>query len=118
MRRATASVRAETRDAQRAARRAGLQSMQIAAEAQELVIRVHAPDAKSVELQGDLTLWRALALRPSGGGWWTLRLPRPAAATAELALRVNAGPWLVPPGSQAVKDEFDGVSGRVTLPPL
>ncbi len=117
-RRATASVRAESRETQRAARVAGLRAMQIAADAEGLVIRVHAPEASSVELQGDLTLWRVLALRPSGGGWWMARLPRPAAATAELALRVDAGPWLVPPGSQTVRDEFGGVSGRVTLPPL
>jgi hypothetical protein len=78
-------------------------------------VRVRAPRAQEVLVNGDVTGWRPIALVRDRDGWWRGRLVI-SAATAELVVRVDGGPWLVPPGAEEVVDEFGGRSGRLVVP--
>lgn len=77
-------------------------------------IRIFAPEARSVELTGDFTEWRAVPLRSDGRGWWTATFAIPN-GIHELNVRVNGGDWLVPPGLTSAKDEFGVVTGVLVV---
>lgn len=68
-------------------------------------VRVYAPAARTVELMGDFTAWRPLALAPASGGWWTT-MPAIAPGLHQLNVRVNGGTWEVPAGVLETVDEF------------
>jgi len=78
------------------------------------LIRVHAPNAMSVEISGDFTLWQPVAMSRSSGGWWTLQRNL-AAGSYEVNVRADGGEWLAPPGLPALRDEFGGVVGVLTI---
>jgi hypothetical protein len=79
-----------------------------------VALRVRAPRAARVELMGDLTGWASRSLRRSADGWWTIVLD--ASGATELVVRVDGGPWTVPPGATVATDEFGGRVGRFFLP--
>lgn len=113
---ARAELRAERRRVQRAARAGGVDGFEvIAVRAGEIEVRVRAIDAARVDVMGDLTQWRAVALEQGASGWWTARF-RTEASSTELAIRVDWQGWVIPPGAVVVRDEFGGESGRVPLP--
>jgi hypothetical protein len=71
----------------------------------EIVVR--APGASQVELAGDFTDWRPVALQPSGDHGWRAVLPiRPG--LHRLAVRFDRGAWQAPPGSRPIRNEFGG----------
>ena len=78
-------------------------------------IRVLAPSAASVELAGDFTRWTTVPLVAAGSGWWETTMPLSHGAH-EVAVRVNGGPWVAPPGLPPLTDEFGGRSGLLTVP--
>jgi hypothetical protein len=78
------------------------------------VIRVYAPSARTVELNGDFTMWRATSLTRGNDGWWTTECSI-TAGTHEMNIRINGGEWLAPPGLLTSRDEFGGVVGILTL---
>ena len=78
-------------------------------------LRVHSPGARRVELMGDFTGWRAVALNPASGGWWTITLPI-ARGVHQLNTRSNGGEWRAPAGVPTLRDEFGGVVGILTIP--
>jgi len=77
--------------------------------------RVHAPGARTVEISGDFTQWQPRRLTPAGNGWYTIAMPI-ASGTYQMNMRVNAGPWLVPPSLTSVRDEFGASTGLLVLP--
>jgi len=79
-------------------------------------VRVRAPDARRVEIMGDFTDWRPVALAPVRGqaGRWRVVLPI-APGTHRMNLRVDDGAWGVPPGLPALGDDFGGVVGILTV---
>lgn len=98
------------------ARESGLREFSLrAADDATLALRVRAPHARSVEVTGDFTGWRPLALARGDDGWWWARVPNRGVQTIEMTLRVDGGAWVVPPGAETVRDEFGGVSGRVLV---
>jgi hypothetical protein len=76
--------------------------------------RIHAPTAKSVEINGDFTGWVPTNLNRSGRGWWTLTLPV-SEGTYQMNVRVDGGEWTVPQGLFSIKDEFGGVVGVLVV---
>ncbi|MGH7625792.1 MAG: glycogen-binding domain-containing protein [Gemmatimonadaceae bacterium] len=80
-----------------------------------LVIRLLAPGVRTVVMQGDLTNWSSLALTAVGDGWWEARVAAPSGAH-QLAIRLDGGPWSVPPGLVPVMDEFGGAAGMLDAP--
>jgi hypothetical protein len=79
-------------------------------------IRVRAPSARSVELNGDFTGWKPLELTRQPDGWWSATLPIEA-GTYQMDVRVNGGAWIVPPGLTTVVDEFGSPVGILAIPP-
>lgn len=113
---ATAAAQVEARRLAGVARRAGLQAFQVRRVGEtEIEVRVRAPGAQRVQINGDLSRWTPVDLVQGGDGSWWARLPS-RARVLELVVRVDGGPWLVPPGADEVVDEFGGRSGRLVLP--
>jgi len=74
------------------------------------VLRVNAPSARAVEINGDFTHWSAIQLTRGSDGWWSATLPI-AAGTYQMNVRIDGGAWLAPPGLMTSTDEFAGVVG-------
>ncbi len=98
----------------RAARAAGLDRFEVATVAGRQRLRVLAPQASRVEVNGDFTRWTPVALRRASAGWWELEVSLSAGAH-EVTVRVDGGRWLVPPGLATVTDEFGGRVGRLLV---
>ncbi len=112
--RAEDQVRARRVD--RVARSAGVAAFQLMRrEGSVFDVRVRAPKAQEVLVNGDVTGWRPIALVRERDGWWRGRLVVESRA-AELVVRVDGGAWVVPPGAEEVVDEFGGRTGRVVVP--
>lgn len=77
-------------------------------------VRVFAGEVRSVELMSDFTEWRPVAMRHEGRGWWSIELPV-RRGTHEVNVRVDAGGWMVPPGTIARTDEFGGAVGVMVV---
>jgi hypothetical protein len=78
-------------------------------------IRVYVPHASTVELAGSFNGWTPAAMRNAGGGWWELVVPLPSGLHS-LNVRADGGSWTVPPGLEAVQDEFTGTVGVLLIP--
>ncbi len=78
----------------------------------EIVVLV--PAAETVELAGDFTDWKPVALRRWGeGSWRTLIAVAPG--LHRLAIRVDGGEWRAPPGARPVRSEFGGEVAEVVV---
>jgi hypothetical protein len=82
--------------------------------ATERMLRIYAPSATSVEVNGDFTAWRAIGLSRDRDGWWTAT-KEIAIGTHQMNLRIDGGPWLAPPGLLTAADEFGGVVGILVV---
>jgi hypothetical protein len=78
------------------------------------VVRLRASLARVVELSGDFTGWRPIALDAAEGGEWTTSLPL-APGTYKVAVRIDGGRWVAPPGTPRVTDDFGGESGIIVV---
>lgn len=78
-------------------------------------IHVRAPGARTVEVMGDITSWRPVAMRQVGDGSWLLTVSAGSGAH-QLNVRVDGGAWAVPPGLPVVTDEFGGSFGLLVVP--
>jgi hypothetical protein len=77
-------------------------------------IVVLAADARTVELAGDFTDWKPVALQPWGDGAWRTILPiRPG--LHRLAIRIDAGTWQAPSGTRPITSEFGGEVAEVIV---
>jgi hypothetical protein len=79
-----------------------------------VTIRVDAPNGRLVEVSGDFTNWTPVQLVPAGGGWWSTTLPIKS-GKYQMNLRVDGGPWIVPPGLLSMVDEFGGTVGLLVI---
>lgn len=114
----TATSQAGARRTRRDARASGVQAFSArVADDGTISLRVRSLTAQRVELASDLTQWVPMALTRGSDGWWWLRLPRGDARVLEIAVRVDGGAWLAPPGTEPLRDEFGGASGRLRLTP-
>jgi hypothetical protein len=112
----SSTVAVERRTVRREAAALGVRAFAIRRVSEgRIEIRVLAPGASRVEVQGDPTRWRVAALTADPSGWWVGEFDM-AGAVVELVVRVDGGRWLVPPGAESVRDEFGGHSGRVVIP--
>ncbi|NIR44889.1 MAG: hypothetical protein GWN99_11335 [Gemmatimonadetes bacterium] len=78
------------------------------------VIRIPIDGARRVELMGDFTNWRPLEMEPAGPGFWRLKLHLEP-GLYRINIRVDGGPWIVPPGLTPVPDEFSGAVGQLVI---
>jgi hypothetical protein len=79
-----------------------------------VTVRVNAPGARTVEINGDFTNWIPVKLVPAGDGWWASTLPLKR-GKYQMNLRVNGGDWTVPPGLLSMVDEFGGTVGLLVV---
>jgi len=79
-------------------------------------LAVVAPRARRVEITGDFTNWKPLALTRAAGGRWTATLDL-AVGTHRVNARVDGGSWVVPPGLTTMSDDFAGEVGLLVIEP-
>jgi len=77
-------------------------------------LRVFAPTAKTIEITADFTHWQPVPLTRCADGWWIISRTL-APGTYQVNMRVDNGPWIVPPGLLATRDEFGGTTGILTI---
>jgi hypothetical protein len=78
------------------------------------VLRLRAPSAHAVEINADFTGWQPVPFKRETSGIWTVVLTIPSGAH-QFNIRVDGGPWLVPPGVLSTRDEFGGVVGILSI---
>ena len=79
-----------------------------------LLVRVHCRDVSRVELSGDFTDWTPVTLLPVHANWWAAVVRVPP-GVHRVALRLDGGPWLAPPGLPRADDGPGGPSGALVL---
>ena len=77
-------------------------------------LSVKAPRARQVEISGDFTNWKPLALARAADGRWTAMLVL-SPGTHRLNARVDGGSWIVPPGLTTMSDDFAGEVGLLVI---
>ncbi|HEX6051659.1 MAG TPA: glycogen-binding domain-containing protein [Gemmatimonadaceae bacterium] len=77
-------------------------------------LRIRVPNARTVELSGDFTGWKPIALTRAGVDQWEARVPL-APGIHRLVIRVDGDAWTPPPGVNAVPDEFQGTVGVIVV---
>lgn len=77
-------------------------------------LRIRVPSARSVELSGDFTGWKPVALHRGDDDRWEVTLPI-APGMHRVAIRVDGDAWTPPPGVTTVPDEFQGTVGIITV---
>jgi hypothetical protein len=78
------------------------------------VLRIYAPSARAVEINGDFTHWQAVPLARGSDGWWSITRTM-APGTYQMNVRIDGGRWLAPPGLLTTSDEFGGTIGILTI---
>ena len=68
-----------------------------------------------VELIGDFTQWEPVPMLAQRDGWWVLNRSLPA-GLYRVNVRIDGGPWLVPPGLPSEDDGLGGRSGLLLIP--
>ena len=79
-----------------------------------VLLVVHAPHARRVELMGDFTDWRPLVMRREADDHFAARIRLPA-GSYRLNVRVDGGQWMAPPGTTQVADEYNGAAGLLVI---
>ena len=77
-------------------------------------LSITAPRAHRVEITGDFTNWKPLALTRAADGQWTATLNL-SAGTHRLNARIDGGSWVVPPGLTTMSDDFAGEVGLLVI---
>jgi hypothetical protein len=80
----------------------------------ERVFRVRAARARTVEIAGDFSGWKAVSLVRADDGSWVATLSIPP-GTYQMNLRLDGGAWTLPSGLPVVRDEFGGTAGLLVL---
>jgi hypothetical protein len=77
-------------------------------------LRIRVPSARTVELSGDFTSWRPVALKHADDDRWETTLSI-APGIHRIVIRVDGDKWSPPPGVSSVSDEFQGVVGVIVV---
>jgi len=88
-----------------------------AREDDDVRLTLYAPGATAVEISGDFTDWRPVALSrsPTTADAWvaSLRIPH---GMHRINVRRDGGPWMAPGGTTRAVDDYDGEVGVFILP--
>jgi hypothetical protein len=79
-----------------------------------VLVVVHAPRARRVELMGDFTDWRPVVMDREADDHFTARIRVPA-GSYRINVRVDGGGWMAPPGTTPVADEYNGAAGLLVI---
>jgi hypothetical protein len=72
------------------------------------------PGSRTVELMGDFTDWRPIAMTLAPDGRWYARMVLGPGAH-RVNVRVDGDTWHAPPGLPVVPDDFGGVVGVLVI---
>ena len=88
----------------------------VRADRNRVTISTNVAGAASVEITGDFTQWKPVALiqNPLRPEVWSMTVAMPP-GKYQMNMRVNAGPWTVPPGLLQLTDEFGGAVGLLVI---
>jgi hypothetical protein len=75
---------------------------------------IQAADARAVELAGDFTDWKPVALQRWGQDGWRAVLPI-SPGLHRLAIRIDGGAWRAPAGTRPIASEFGGEVAEVVV---
>jgi hypothetical protein len=78
------------------------------------VVRVRVPGARTVELVGDFTGWKPVAMSSVSTDEWEATIAM-TPGVHRLNLRVDGDAWRAPPGIETVEDEFNGQVGVIVI---
>lgn len=78
------------------------------------LVTLRAPGARVVELTGDFTGWRPVAMRQVDLDTWEL-VAEIAPGPHRCNVRIDGEAWLPPPGATAVDDDFNGRVGLIVV---
>ena len=84
------------------------------AERGQRTLRVRVPSARTVELSGDFTGWKPIALTRGDDDRWEATVAI-TPGIHRVAIRVNGEAWTPPPGVSSVPDEFQGTVGIIVV---
>ena len=79
-----------------------------------VLLVVHAPHARRVELMGDFTDWRPVVMQREADDHFAARVRLPA-GSYRINVRVDGGTWMAPPGTTPVADEYNGAAGLLVI---
>jgi hypothetical protein len=77
-------------------------------------VALRVPRARVVEITGDFTAWKPVALQRASADWWEVTLPI-TPGTHQVNVRINGERWVAPPGATVVDDDFAGVVGIIVV---
>ncbi len=77
-------------------------------------LQLMASGAQRVELRGDFTDWRPVEMEDHGGGRWRLRQVI-SPGVHSVSVRYDGGPWVPPPVTRVVTDEFGEDTGVLVV---
>lgn len=77
-------------------------------------LALRAPAARRVEISGDFTGWKPIALERGNDGQWTVTVPL-AVGAHRMNARIDGGHWMVPPGLTTMNDDFSGEVGLLVI---
>ncbi len=77
-------------------------------------VRIHAQDARSVEIMGDFTNWEPRSMTRNGPAFESTM--RVTSGTHRLMVRIDNGEWRAPANTPAVDDDFGGQVGLLLVP--
>jgi hypothetical protein len=107
--------RASAPAVRRPANAAGVRAIRLRNGEVELAIVVAGnAGTRRVEIMGDFTDWLPIELLPAGDGRWCVRLGI-TPGLHYLNVRYDGGPWQPPPGTAVVADEFERLTGVVSV---
>jgi 1,4-alpha-glucan branching enzyme len=80
-------------------------------------LTLYAPGATTLEISGDFTDWRPVALsrRPGKADIWGATF-RMSSGVHRINVRRDGGPWMAPAGTTRSTDDYDGEVGVFILP--
>lgn len=77
-------------------------------------LRFRVNRASAVQVSSELTQWTPVAMTRVGKGWWEATVQAPP-GTYRMNVSIDGASWQPPPGVPAVRDEFGGQVGLVTV---
>jgi hypothetical protein len=77
-------------------------------------LRMTVDSASRVELMADFTDWAVVLLAQDGSQWKLDRAVSPG--LHRIAIRIDGGDWIAPPGLPRAVDDLGGVVGLITVP--
>ena len=77
-------------------------------------VRIHVPEARTVEIMGDFTNWEPRAMTRNGAAFESTM--RVSTGTHRLMVRIDGGSWRPPANTPVVDDDFGGRVGLLVVP--